>query len=371
MPSDRPLVHLARSEPDAYDAEAVVDAVTAAGGERAGLDGVLADLSRRGRRTLAPHPRLLGLAVDRALTWDATDRRDRDWWPQGITHSERTGTTRPLLLVSWYHRGEAGARVSVLDPATRRYQHVLLAEPVRAGDHAGSGVALRPLRVHAGGLVWHRRHLHVAATARGFFTASLDDVLRVPGGGRAGEGVLGLDPAGHAYVLPVRHAFRAGYAEGTEPLRYSFLSLDRSGTPPELLVGEYGRAGQSRRFARFEVDDATGLPAYSPDGQSVSPEDGGELRMQGVAAADGAHYVTASDGPWRPGTVYVGRPGALRGRRWATPMGPEDLTWWPATGMLWTATEHPRRRWVVGMRKDRLDRWAERVRRDDPRGGTR
>ena len=55
-----------------------------------------------------------------------------------------------------------------------------------------------------------------------------------------------------------------------------------------------------------------------------------------------------------PGSVYVGRPGAWRRHRWAVPMGPEDLTYWPSTDGLWSLTEHPRRRWVFAMRRSRL-----------------
>ncbi|TIC86304.1 hypothetical protein E8D34_11550 [Nocardioides sp. GY 10113] len=359
VPTQR--VHLARAEPSPYDVDAAVAAATAAGAARVGIDGLLGDLSRRARRTLAPHPRLLGGAVDVALTWEAADRRDPHWYPQGVTHSGRTGTTTGLLLVAWYHKGEAGSRFTVLDPDRRRYQHVLLAEPVVEDGEP----RLRPLRVHAGGLVWHGRHLHVAATRRGFLSACVDDVLRLPEptDASADRQLLGLHPAGHRYVLPVRHAFRAGYAEGTEPLRYSFLSLDRSDPEPALVVGEYGRKGHSHRLARFPADDATGLLPPSPDGFHAVPDDRGTARMQGVAVADGVHYVTTSEGHRTRGTVHVGRPGDLVGRRGAVPAGPEDLTWWPATGMLWTATEHPRRRWVIGMRKDRLDRWADRARR--------
>ena len=41
-------------------------------------------------------------------------------------------------------------------------------------------LALEPLRVHAGGVVWCGPYLHVAATARGVITCRLDDLLRVP-----------------------------------------------------------------------------------------------------------------------------------------------------------------------------------------------
>jgi hypothetical protein len=40
----------------------------------------------------------------------------------------------------------------------------------------------------------------------------------------------------------------------------------------------------------------------------------------------------------------------------ATPMGPEDLSWWPSTDELWSVTEHPDRRWVFCMKRDWFDR---------------
>ncbi len=119
-----------------------------------------------------------------------------------------------------------------------------------------------PLRVHAGGLVWVGPHLHVAATARGFWTCRLTDLLRVP------DDLLD-EHFGYRYVLPVRFAHHAGHDEGVEPLRYSFLSLDRSREPARLVVGEYARGRQTRRLARFELDPSTGLPTLGEDGTSA------------------------------------------------------------------------------------------------------
>ncbi len=54
--------------------------------------------------------------------------------------------------------------------------------------------------------------------------------------------------------------------------------------------------------------------------------------------------------------MWVGQPGALRERRYAVPMGPEDLAYATGTDLLWTVTEHPHRRWVVAMRRTALTR---------------
>ena len=71
--------------------------------------------------------------------------------------------------------------------------------------------------------------------------------------------------------------------------------------------------------------------------------------MQGVVLAGGRHHVSVSRGPWMPGMMAAGQPGSMRVRRWAVPMGPEDLAYWPSTDRIWTVTEHPRRRWIVSV----------------------
>jgi hypothetical protein len=295
------------------DQTAHIDALAARHGGRVGLDGVRGDLDRRLRRTWAP-----GVKVHRAWTWEAADRRDPAWWPQGVAVAPDSPV---LVAVSWYHKG-GGSRVSVLDLDRRRYRHVELVRADEDGDH-------QPLAVHAGGLAWHGPWLHVAATRSGFWTCHVDDVVRTRDG----------------YVWPARFAHRP--VDGD--LRFSFLSVDVTTTPHELVVGEYGSASQTRRVAVFPIDPATLLP-----GLVGSISDHGVVRAQGMVRIDGELHATASHGPWRPGTVWSGEPGAYRRRRWAAPMGPEDLAHDPRTDLIWTVTEHPRRRWVVAMRRSRV-----------------
>lgn len=311
--------------------------------ERVGLAGLLEHLDRRGRRS----PWAPGLRVRQALTWDAADRRDRRWWPQGITGTADARLTdadpdrvhgRRLLAVSWWGTGadghNDGSRVSFYDVDTRRYQH---AELVRVVD-GDTGPELAPLRVHAGGLVWHGPWLFVAATAKGLWVCHVDDVLRRPG-------------SRDRFVLPVRQAWPAVTDEGTEPFRWSFLSLSRTGGEAALVAGEYARGTKSRRLLRLPLDPSTQLPLLGTDGVArPTLVAKGVAGMQGVVERDGRWHVTVSHGPVTPGSLLGGRPGALRRRRYAAPPGPEDLHWWPELGGLWTATEHPRRRWLVALR---------------------
>lgn len=340
-----PGLHLTRTTDNGDEIDALAGALRSDGGGRVGVTGMVPDLPGRLRRTFAPSPRLLGLKVSQAYTWEGPDRRDRGWWPQGITTSAETGFREAhghdVLMTSWYSRTGQGSRVSLVDLHHRRYGHVLLVTPKVVDGEPG----FAPLKVHAGGIVWHGDYLHVAATGRGFSSCHLGDVLRVPAGSP-------YETFGHRYVLPVRFAHKGVADEGVGRLRFSFFSVDRSGHEPTLLVGEYGSSKQSRRLARFAIDPATALPRPDADGL-IRPEldDRGALRMQGVAAVDGTYYVTRSRTPYLPGSVYVGRPGAFREHLAATPLGPEDLVWWPETDAFWSVSEHPGRRWIFAMRR--------------------
>lgn len=291
----------------ADDLDAEVDALAERLGGRVGLTRVLADLDRRLHRSLAPC-----LSPHRAWTWERTDRGDTAWWPQGI--AVIPGGRH--VAVSWYAK-HGGSRLSFLDLRRRRYRHVDLVLPGAGGTH-------EPLAIHAGGLAWDPPWLYVAATRRGLWVARTDDVLRGPDG----------------YLLPVRGRLAPEMDPGVEAFRFSFVSLDSTTSPPGLVVGEYGRGGQSRRLARF--------PAA---GGAAQIAEAGVPRAQGVAVVGDRHCISSSNGPWGLGSLWSGRPfarpGQLRERRFALPMGPEDLHHDPTTGHLWTVTEHPHRRWIV------------------------
>lgn len=341
--------------------EPLVAELAARIGTRPGLAALLGDLDRRAHRSVVP--RLLGRRVATAWGWDAEDRRN-EWWPQGVsTTVDATGlgtvpdgiAGRRVAVVSSYAKPvpgpggtvKQGARLTFLDLGTGAYRHVLLVKPVRRDDGT---VGHEPVPVHAGGVVWSGSWLHVAATGKGCVSAHLDDLVHLGDGER--------DTAfGYRWVLPTRVDHRGGADEGTEKLRWSFLSLD-VGTR-SLVVGEYGRGEKSTRIARFPLAD-DGLPAGSPEDAALTRAtevvDTGVKGMQGVASVDGRLHVTTSHGGWLPGSLVTARSHDARGWRRtvaAAPMGPEDLSWSPAERLLWTPTEHPRRRWLVALRPPR------------------
>lgn len=363
-------VHLERSADRGDAIDALAELLARRGGGRVGLTDLLGDLRFTARDSR--WGRLAGRAVQRAIALDDHDQRDQVWWPQGITTSadarpDGTYARRRVVMTTSYAKPvdgvRRGSRLTVLDLDTLRYRHVLLVEATL--DAVGVPV-LAPLRIHAGGLVWAGDWLHVAATARGFVSFHVDDLMRVPddnahpdeiGVVAGADGEAQVASFGHHHVLPARCVHRAVTDEGHAPLRYSFLSLDREGSPPALVVGEYGRGDQTTRVARFDLDPETWLPTVDASGTAHPVvSEAGTRQMQGVVVARGRHHATVSQGPWLPGHVLAGQPGAWRRRRFAAPMGPEDLTYWPQSDTLWSVTEHPRRRWICMMPRGWFDR---------------
>ena len=341
-----------------------VEALAARLGGRVGLSGVLDHLNQQARAVRVPAP-----AAVWGFRWDREDMRSPRWWPQGITtsadaHDPDVVDGRPLLVTSAYsHEVDGfgmGARltfVDLTDPSDIRYRHVLLVEPFLRDDGA---VDVRPVTVHAGGIVWHGDYVHVAGTARGFTSFRLDDIVRVPTGDATRLRVRDdrVDGFGFRYLLPVRFTYDAHAGHGLPRMRYSFASLDRSTTPHELVAGEYGRGEMTTRLVRYEVDPATSLLRAEDDGRSTPTmlDDGGVRGMQGATVVNGIWFVTTSRGRYRLGSVWVGQPGRLREHRWQLPVGPEDITYWPSRDQLWSLSEYPGARYVFAMPRERFVR---------------
>ena len=341
-----------------------IDLLAARLGGSVGLAGVLDDLNREARPGPVP-----GLAVRWGFRWDEEDHRSRRWWPQGITTSadagpDETFAGRSVVLTSAYSKRvdgiDKGARITVVDvtdPGRVRYRHVLLVEPSLDGD---GRLDVRPVHVHAGGIVWHGDHLHVAGTRRGLTTFRLADVVRVPGNGdpdRLGIEDDAVHGFGYRYWLPLRFRYDAVTEPGLEEMRYSFLSLDRSSAPHELVAGEYGRGSMTTRLVRYEIDPGSTLLTADREGTArpLLLEERGIGHTQGAVVVRGQWYLTTSAGPYRLGSVWAGTPGDLVRHRFAAPVGPEDITYWPSTDELWSLSEYPRHRYVFAMPRRRFD----------------
>jgi hypothetical protein len=326
------------------DLSDLVDDSAARHGGRAGIDAVLADLDRSARVLDVP-----ATAAEHGFGWDDADQHDRIWWPQGITTSADASDTddirgRKVVVVSWYAKRvkgrTLGARltfVDVTDPSAPRYRHVPLVEPRR--NWITRRVSLRPVSVHAGGILWYGPAILVADTAGGLRTFEVDDVLRIDDGWN-----------GYDYVLPQRTSYRAINDRGFSPFKFSFVSLDRTGPEHQLIAGEYGPAGTTNRLIRFAFDAKRA--ALALEGGSARPLEivlDGLVRMQGAAVVDGTYYISTSRGR-KPGTLWTraagGEPVEHRG---VLSVGPEDLTYWPQTDTLWNCSEHVGQRYVYAI----------------------
>ena len=250
-----------------------------------------------------------------------------------------------MVLAAWYAKGrfrraDRAARVSLLDvtdPKAPRYTHVLLVEPQRRWRIGRWRPA--PVRVHAGGLVWLDHLLLVTDTWLGFRVFDIRDLVRLDTGSPP--------PYGCRYLLPQQARWSADATEGRRPLRWSFASLDR-GEPgqPWLVAGEYARGGTGARLARLPL-----APLLRGDRtEAVEVVTTNVPSMQGAVRVGGRYWVSASHGPRRRGHLWVGSGDApFRKYAMALPVGPEDLSYDPGTGTLWTQTEHPGQRQVLSL----------------------
>ncbi len=318
-------------------------------GRRVGLLGILQDLNR-----VATHADLPGTAASSAFTWNEQDSDSELWWPQGISTTADASNTEDveghsMLVVSWYCQGIRGARqgsrVTFVDLETLRYRHVLI---VRAETNVWGRPRLKPLHIHAGGVVWAGDYLHLAGTRRGIFTCRVDDIITLEPTDRSFD---------YRYVLPVRFAYDAQSLDDVEELRYSFLSLNRSAAPPELVAGEYGTGDMSTRIVRYPLDPDSLLLSADDGGRShpFCLDHGGVGHMQGVVVVGDRYYVTSSRGQRRNGHLYVGQPGDLSPHRGVLPPGPEDVTYWPSRDQLWSLSEYPGARFVFAMDRSCFD----------------
>lgn len=311
---------------------------------RASPARLLSDANRRGRRLRF----VLGVApwrLHRAFGWNEGDELTRDWYPQGVTGL--VVGSRNALLVSWYHKGAKGVRVSfadVTDLDDVRYRHALLVEPVLVGGRAD----VRAVPVHAGGIALVGRWLYVVDTARGFRVFDIeralecatdrDDVIGATGGT--------LRAYGYKYVIPqvAAHQLTAFSA----PARFSSVSVDRTTTPVSLVTCEYHKDDIEGRVFRWSVLPDGGL-APRPTQAFHAAHD----RVQGVASWRGQWFLSCSsqNGSW--GALYT-----TAARR------PSDEHSWSAgaeslhlssAGNLWSLSEHPGERAVFCVRRDAVD----------------
>lgn len=270
---------------------------------------------------------------------------------------------------------EKGVRVSFLDPATNRCRHVLLVWPYvnNPGNISFDGVkssdAKEQTGIHVGGMVWYGNYLYVADTRAGIRVFDMRYIMdlnpdndastndKTPDGltsnvqdkrqiGRQNNVWYSY---GYRYVMPQvdtwgfqkdpTYPAGATYCASTGAPKMSYVSLDRSVEPDELVMGEYckpdGTHPSTGRVwglqldsttAQPKFDSATGLTKVSTWSNYLPMASGG---AQGIARRSGNFYINQSHGHSN-GTIHrakVNASGVLAttGGGVQTAVGPEDL----------------------------------------------
>ncbi|KAJ0422695.1 hypothetical protein BJY00DRAFT_72748 [Aspergillus carlsbadensis] len=285
------------------------------------------------------------------LAWNAGDTSTAKWLPQGITSTADADASgkwedREAWIVSWHQDDDSNARVSFVDRASGKYRHVYLVRP--------DGESFASVDVHAGGIVWYQRWLYVVDTSVGVRVFDLGNLWEVD----VGEGLGRLDDGrfvaeGYRYVLPQIHYYRFSSTNGSK-FRHSYISLDRSSTPPTLLIGEYQTEDSTVdiRLVKYPLDASTGRLAIDDDTGEVGASEAyctNFLRVQGAFARDGQIVLSRSNGANTGGDMFVWTPGQMAESHvgWFPP-GNEDLSYNSVRGEWYTVTEHAGKRWIVG-----------------------
>ncbi|MFK8002881.1 MAG: hypothetical protein AB8H86_25155, partial [Polyangiales bacterium] len=157
-----------------------------------------------------------------------------------------------------------------------------------------------------------------------------------------------FDALGYGFAVPELMRFEPT-AESCA-LRFSFVGLDRSSTPPALVTGEYQSDNVGGRVVVWNLDPGTGLLELREGVSRASAAYvGGQTRMQGAVRYDGNVYISSSSQVGSLGRLYRTRPGLDESRISAWVYGAEDLYVDRESDIIWTAAEHPGNRDVVGI----------------------
>ncbi len=321
--------------------------------------------------------------ADFSFTWKSDDAASTGWYPQGITGSGEAKATglvgdKRALLVSWYakdgskHEGK-GARISFVDVTNLddvTYRHTLLVEPYIDGRGMPN---FRAVQTHAGGIAWYGRYLYVADTYGGFRVFDLRRIMKTTySSDKSKIGVIGDTPYAHGYVYVVPMVsrylqpsppsfldWRTGKLSTDEYMRlreqqfqFSFISVDRTTSPHNLVAGEYEDGTDGGRFTRWELDGDNQRIGAS---RSFGTKNINRTNTQGVASAYGTWFYnhTYSKDQYR---IHMQLPdGSVKSIRGG--YGLEDMYYNKRTKRLWMHTEHPGSRKVF-YKEDPINAWA-------------
>ncbi|MGE4427725.1 MAG: hypothetical protein AB7G37_14840 [Solirubrobacteraceae bacterium] len=284
------------------------------------------------------------------------------WYPQGITGTSDVDADgkwgdRKALLTSWYAKNPGGkgtvapgVRVSFITAeslANAKYRHVLLVHPKKP---KGKPATFSWSKSHAGGIAWVHRYLYVAETNGGLSVYDTRKMLRVKTGGGDALGCTasGCRAAGYLYVMPRVGVFK----QSSKKLKFSSVSVDRSGSTPRLVTSEYRNDEGGARIVRWDLNKR-GLMDRDRDGK-VRADAAWKTTatdVQGALTRGKQVYISTSAGHSGRNRLYRGTlPGKLWVRGW--PKGAEDLVYSPQSKRLYSLTELKGQRSVFAIGAD-------------------
>lgn len=322
-------------------------------------------------------------------SYDAWNPGRDDPWPET---SEGKGTPGNQVCASTEpgQCNEKGVRVTFFDPDTKKYRHVLLVWPYTnsAGNTSFDAIEAseqqKPAEkgIHAGGMVWYRDFLYVADTFNGVRVFDLRHILdlnpdndsatndrtqdglvsNVQDGRQVGRHSNVWYSYGYRYVMPQVASWTFAAPQHNDPETYlcsatgapraSYLSLDRTVVPHQLLLGEYcrpdGNLTSTGRIGAFPMDAATGSIRASGGLTEVAPRANflPVSQVQGAARQSGKYYFNQSHGHAN-GDLWRAAPGqdgtlAVRGTPVKSAVGVEDMYVDRDAGgpLLWSVSEH-------------------------------
>ncbi|MFA1546610.1 hypothetical protein [Actinomadura chokoriensis] len=355
-----------------------------------------------------------------SFCWNGADNAasgNYEWTPQGIStvadaqDDKYWGSAQPFVT-TWYQQqhgtavGEKckykkdgawaeqncvkGVRISIVDPDTGKYAHVLLVYPFVNASGNASYMSLRTKQdvshgsLHAGGIAWYGNYLYVADTARGLRVFDMRYIFDLKEAGdkadltdttKIGRQDGKFYSHGYRYVMPEVAAYTNSVPRSTTQTyqclngsspNTSFVSLDRTGND-HLITGEFcrlDRGDTNGRVATWPLNGDTGQPALNATCTSLSvacwradsaytmPID----NVQGATRHDGKWFLNQSHGEaagvLAPQDQPDGTTGVLKPLvpTYHTPIGPEDLSYWPGSDAnrsgLWSLSEHYGKRMV-------------------------
>ena len=294
------------------------------------------------------------------FSWETGDLNVTYWVPQGLAGG--SAGARKYVAVGWHYEQanraddanqavdsnsthDKGIRVSfadVTDPTTITYRNLLLVEPVAGGR------GFVPVLNHIGGMAWVGTLLYVADTGTGVRVFDLTRLSQVSTAAQCSTrcGLSSGVACGYGYeaVLPQvgAYTFPSGLSASCRP-QFSFISVDRSTSPPTLLSGEYDNDatyGIYSRVLRWPML-ATGRLATTTAGivTATGAWYAGNRNLQGVAASNGKFFLNSTR---YSGALFTGPVNAASHVYRASN---DDWGWMPegayisTAGNLWVSTE--------------------------------